>query len=94
MKNVRPRQLKKCINFSLDEFNTILNSIYPDSDVNTYYDLDGLSIEINENVVDTYDLNKKLAKYFDVDIVTSIHADDCEFLGVWIVYEDGKDENT
>lgn len=28
-----------------------------------------------------------LATYFDVAEITSIHADDCDLVGVWIVYK-------
>jgi hypothetical protein len=32
---------------------------------------------------------KKLAEYFDVNEITSIHTDDCESpIGVWICYKD------
>lgn len=38
-------------------------------------------LDWNEYITDT------LSKYFDVT-VTSVHADDCEHLGIWICYKE------
>ena len=52
------------------------------------YTTEGLDICTNEDVIDIDELHKGLAKYFDVKEVTSVHIDDCDFIGVWVVYRD------
>jgi hypothetical protein len=87
MKNVRENQLKKCIFLESEEFTDIIHEVLsPDVYVN--FTIEGLDICTDDNVVDTDELHKALASYFDVKEVTSIHIDDCDFIGVWIVYKD------
>ena len=87
MKNVRASQLKTCIILTNTEYDALLHELYPDSEIETEYTLEGISIDIDGDCVDTDDLHKKLAEYFDVHEVTSTHMDDCEYsIGVWIVY--------
>lgn len=78
MKNVRETQLKKCIFKEYDEFKRdIVMALGKDTTVECDYE--GISIDCDENVLDV------LSKYYDVE-VTSIHIDDCDIIGVWIVY--------
>lgn len=90
MKNVRKDQLKKCIVLEVKEFDNLLHQLFGD-DIETDYSLDGLYIGYsNGDNLDTQELHDKLAEYFDVYQVTSIHIDDCDVLLVWIVYDDSK----
>lgn len=84
------RWKKKVLYLTADEFDDICVKLYGPS-VATHYDMDGLWIEAGEesNVFD-HDppLNEDLSKYFGLK-VTSVHIDDCDYVGVWIVYEEG-----
>lgn len=93
MKNVKANQLKTCIYLSIDEFDSIIKSLFDEDVVSYDYDLDGLVFNIYEDedadgnsiTIDT--IYSSLANYFDVNQITSIHADDDEYLGVWLVYK-------
>lgn len=59
---------------------------------NVEYKYDGIYYEDTEKAeeAETYwneYITETLSKYFDVT-VTSIHADDCEYFGVWICYKE------
>ena len=87
MQNVRKNQLKKCIVLEVEEFNSLLHQLFGEN-IETDYSLDGLYIGFeNGDNLDTQELHDKLAEYFDVDEVTSIHIDDCDVTLVWIVYK-------
>ena len=89
MKNVRQTQLKKAIFCTLDEFRDIVYDICGDN-ADVDFDYDGLSF--NDGDGNYQGVIDALEKYFDVTI-TSIHADDCDYVGVWIVYkEENKNE--
>ena len=92
MKNVREANLKKCIFLTTDEFESIIKSLFGYS-TNITYEMDGMTIhEVNDgtdDAIDTNLLHDRLAKYFDVEKITSIHIDDCEKTRVWIVYKGG-----
>ena len=85
MKGAKEHQLKKCIYLTLDEFEEIVFNLY-DEPIEIEVSLDGITIMTDKDCVDVDELYQRLAKYFDVDEVTSIHADDCEYVGIWIVY--------
>lgn len=87
MRNVRVSQLRSCIVLEPEEYDYILTQIYPDAEISTEYTLEGISVDIDGSDPDTDDLHGRLAKHFDVEKVTSVHMDDCENIGVWIVYE-------
>lgn len=91
MKNVNKYQLKKCIFLTIEEFDEILKTVYPDSEVNISYDFEGMSVDVDDDGVDVNDMYQKLAEYFDVNTVTSIHIDDCDTVGVWIVYKNEEE---
>ena len=105
MKNVRDSQLRTSIIISHEEFDHILseltsnmvvasytlegidyeanygNEVFPEDEMEAYVDEN-----FYENITKFY---KKLAGYFDVKEVTSIHIDDCDSpVGVWITYKD------
>ena len=62
-------------------------NIYPGErpDKPLFYEDPEEEIEENKEITDIETL---LAKYFDVKEVTSLHIDDCDTIGVWIVYKD------
>lgn len=89
MKNVADYQLKKCIFLTAEEFENVLKEVYPDNEVNVNYDMDGITVDIDDESSDPSDdleLLEKLANYYDVADVTSVHMDDCDYIGVWIAY--------
>ena len=91
MKNANDYQLKKCIFLTPDEFEDVLHIIYPDSEIDVAYSMDGLTVDVDEDCPDDEDFHKKLADYYDVAQVTSLHIDDCDCVGVWIVYKENAD---
>lgn len=88
MKNVNDYQLKKCIFLTNEEFGRIIHDSF--KDIVIEYSLDGFTIyKGDEDVVNTEELHKVLEEYFDVEKITSIHIDDCDYpIDVWIVYKD------
>ena len=87
MQHIRPEQLKTCIAMDSSEFNNVLHTIFGDN-IETEYSMDGLYIGYRDgDGIEDEELHKKLAEYFDVKTVTSIHIDDCEYLLVWTVYK-------
>lgn len=88
MKNVRINQLKKCIFVDAEEFEAIIQAIFDDIDgIKVDYTLEGIDIYGDEEGVYGDELYKRLGEYFDVE-VTSIHIDDCDYIGVWVVYKE------
>jgi hypothetical protein len=87
MKNVRTNQLKKCIFIDAEEFTAIVQAVFDNEDIKVDYPLEGLDIYTDEDCVEADDLYEKLGEYFDVTI-TSIHIDDCDYVGVWVVYKE------
>lgn len=90
MKNVNENQLKKSIVLSANDYVLLLSRLFDNIIVDINYD--GISYDTaygtegygngitEENVI------KELSKYFDVK-VSSIHIDDKDLIGVWIVYK-------
>ena len=88
MKNVRPNQLKKCIFVDVEELQAILSAIY-EEDIIVHISLDGMWYEGETDLdIGDDDVCQELSKYYDVN-VTSIHIDDCDYVGVWVVYKEG-----
>lgn len=56
--------------------------------IKIYCKLDGISYDYEENILDINILHAKLAGYFDVKEITSVHSDNCDYIGVWIIYKD------
>lgn len=87
MKNVRTNQLKKCIFTDVEELQAILSAIY-EEDIDVNISLDGLWYESKSDLdIGDSDVCQALSEYYDVN-VTSIHIDDCDYVGVWIVYKE------
>lgn len=92
MQNVREAQKKTCIFLEIEEFNSIIHRLFGDN-IETDFSLDGVYVGYeNGDNLDTQEMHNKLAEYFDVATVTSIHIDDADVTGVWVVYKDEKPE--
>lgn len=90
MKNVSKNELKKCIYKEYDDFKAIIEEI-TNGLLTCDFDSDGLTTIASDEAEDTgkiWDGNilTALSKYFDAE-VTSFHADDDEFVGIWICYK-------
>lgn len=90
MKNVRESQLKKCIFMELDVFTKLIEDI-TDGLLTVEYE-DGIYTTSTQKAEDTdtwwnENILETLSKHFDVE-VTSLHSDNCEYVGVWICYKD------
>lgn len=90
MKNVCGYKLKKCIFYTLDEYERLIKnllgedvSVTLDDFTELYYE----SINDEDEGISFYEIKAALDKHFDVE-VTSIHTDGCEETGVWIVYQE------
>lgn len=86
MKNVTESMLKTSIFMSSDDFTRLVTHLFPGVQVN--YTLDGISYYYEEDILDINILHAKLAGYFDVKEITSVHSDNCDYIGVWITYKD------
>lgn len=85
MKNVKENQLRKCILKGYDEFKRDVAEAL-EHDVEITCDYDGLYFECNGDALCPEEILCGMSKYYGVQ-VTSIHIDDYEPLGVWIVYK-------
>lgn len=72
-----------CIYMTIDDYKKIIKEIFG-SDSDVWYDMDGIWYDIKDTGKGL-DVLSELSKYFDCE-VTSAHADDCDFVGVWIAY--------
>lgn len=90
MKNVRENQLKKCILLTTEELEKLMSEIF-ETKVIVHCSLEGAWYEtpLKDLDIDDDTLCTELSKYFDVN-VTSIHIDDCEYIGVWVCYKEEK----
>ena len=87
MKNARKEQAKSCLCLGIDDFRDDIRKIYG-YQAEIIAELDGLTIQKNEEeIVEDEDLLVQLAQYYGLDEVTSVHIDDCDSVGVWIVYK-------
>lgn len=89
MKNIKEHQLRKCIFMELDEYKDLIDRV-TDGLKAVEYEL-GLFYMYTEKAENTNTywnehIEETLSKYFDIT-VTSIHADDYDDVGVWIVYK-------
>lgn len=90
IKHVHDNQLKKCIFFTLEDFEQMVNEMYHTGGIIAEVSYDGLSV-YNGATCETYDIPElcdRLCHYFNVSDVESVHTDHCEMPGVWIVYEE------
>lgn len=86
MKNVRPDQLKKVIFLTQTGLEVALSKVLQET-VTANVSLYGLDVCTEDDGVDDRAICDALSKHFDVQ-VTSIHIDDCDHVGVWVVYEE------
>lgn len=77
MKNVSEIMLKKAIIIAEEEFEDLIKKLNPEDD--TYF-REFAYIGIEDKTIEA------LEKYFDIEI-TSIHSDDCDYVGIWIIYK-------
>ena len=89
MNNVRLENLKNCIFMEFDDFADCLKEA-TNGAVDVSYSLDGLMFHNIDETADEPDVNSILSAYFDVT-VTSVHADDADYVGVWIVYKNNTE---
>lgn len=90
MKNVKACQLKKCIFLTVEEYEEVLSQIF-ETRVTVHADLDGIWYDADKNDTDVNcddNLHVLLADHFCVSEVTSVHADDCDYVGIWICYKE------
>lgn len=88
MKNYDPRWKKNCLFLLPDEIIEVVKRAYNIVDIVAHFDMDGLWFSSRANYEwdpDDHEICERLSEYFDVN-VTSIHIDDCDVPGVWIVY--------
>ena len=84
MKNVKDYQLKKCIFMETEEFDGIIKMIFGE-EFEADFGLDGISVGSSTKGLSEKEINEGLSGYFDT-IVTSVHIDDFDDIGVWICY--------
>lgn len=90
MKNIESYSLKNCIFMTNDEYDRLLRTL-TSGDIDVSYDFEGISytsVNGNESYTHEY-INNLLSKHFDVT-VTSVHIDDCDYIGVWICYKENN----
>lgn len=85
MKNIKKEQLKKCIFFILESYERLLHFL--GINVAVGVSIDGINYWSDDEDWTDDEIKIELEKYFDVKI-TSIHADDCDLPGIWIVYKE------
>lgn len=90
MRNVDEKMLKKCIFMPFEQYQKLVLNL-TDGLKGVEHEIDGLFYEDTDKAEnsDTYwneDVTETLSKYFDTT-VTSVHTDDCDYLGVWICYK-------
>ena len=86
MKNVCENQLKKCIYIDdIEEFERVVK-LATDTDVIVEATMEGIDFYFRDPLkADNVDVLAALSRYYGVQI-TSIHMDDAEYTGIWLVY--------
>lgn len=90
MRNVDEKMLKKCVFMPFEQYQKLVLNL-TDGLKCVEHEIDGIFYEDTDKAEnsDTYwneDITETLSKYFDTT-VTSVHTDDCDYLGVWICYK-------
>ena len=80
---------KTCLFIMIDDFRELLEDAGIPLDVSI--EMDGIAYhsETDEDWTDDK-INQTLGEFLGVKI-TSIHADDCDYPGIWIVYKDKEE---
>jgi hypothetical protein len=88
-KNIAENRKRTCIVLLLEEAERLIEEELDKEIVNINLDLEwGVSFTDEDNVeIPDDDIKKAFGRIFDVR-VTSIHADDSDPVGLWIVYEE------
>lgn len=88
MKNITKAEVKSCIVKEWNEYESIVKQIYAGHKIDLSYSEEGISHCIDDDCPYIDDLYEKLANYFDVKEVQSIHIDDSDYSAVmvWICY--------
>lgn len=76
---------KKCKMFSLNEFEEFIDELF-EGEVAVNADYEGISFEEPDNICDISEIYEKIGAALDVE-VTSIHIDDADIIGVWVVHK-------
>lgn len=92
---IKPEWKKSCLCLGYEEFEALCEEATGVDDLQFHYDMDGLWIEEYAKKEDEYDLGNEydLGKVVEAlsealgITITSIHIDDCDMVGVWIVYK-------
>lgn len=85
---IEPRWMRKCLCMKASEFERLVKIATGRDDLYFHYDMDGLWISGDDEKEEITDdkLCKLLSDLLNIN-VTSVHIDDCDMTGVWIVYE-------
>lgn len=99
MKNVTKYNKKTCIFKTEDEMYDDIKTVFgPTADIEC--SIEGIDFtRIVDNggdeeyrpeteTIPNNELFSKLAEYYDVQEITSIHIDDCDMVGIWICYKE------
>ena len=86
---IKPEWKKSCLCLGYEEFEALCEEATGVDDLQFHYDMDGLWIEEYAEKEDEYDLEKVVVALSEAlgITITSIHIDDCDMVGVWIVYK-------
>lgn len=87
LKNVNEKEIKKALCLSESRFNNVLERV-SGGKIRAEYCLDGIIFNTtNDETIEDVDaiVLKKLSEYFGVT-VTSVHMDDYDDIGVWVIY--------
>ena len=102
MKNVKPSQLRTSIVLNSDEFESTLKTVFGEN-ARAWYYRDGIQIDYDDTLTDEdcEDCNadcdecpkqepplNRLAEYFGVSKITSIHCGHRDCPGIWIHYQE------
>ena len=86
---IKPEWRRNCLCLGSEDFHALLKEIYPDvKEIVVHYDLDGLWVSSDaddEWGPNDEELCEKIGGHLGVN-VTSMHIDDCDETGIWIVY--------
>lgn len=92
MKNTEKVSFKTSMFMTFDDYRDLISELSDGLKEVAWDTSDGLYYEDSQKAIDTdnyleeLNVEKMLSEYFDTE-VTSVHCDDCEFVGVWIVYK-------
>lgn len=76
---------KKCQMYTLQEFEEFIEYI-SDGKVTVSADLEGLTFMEGDDICDLGEIHEMIGNFLELE-VTSIHIDDADVTGVWVVYK-------